>query len=96
MKGVKHDTGKPDMTLVPTLAIEQMVRVMEFGAQKYGRDNWRHVQGAERRYLAASLRHIFAHLRGELRDAESGEPHLAHALTCLAFVLELDAVSKQD
>jgi len=86
-RGAKHDDGKPDYTLLPLAALEPVVRVLEHGERKYSRDNWQHVPEPQRRYLAAALRHLAAHQRGEALDPESGQPHLAHAACCLIFLL---------
>ena len=87
--GSKHDTGKPLMGAVPPNALSAVARVLTFGAEKYGRDNWRQVESAETRYLDAALRHINAYQRGEAVEPESGESHLAHAVCSLMFMLEL-------
>lgn len=87
--GSKHDSGKPLMGAVPPNALLAVAKVLTFGAEKYGRDNWRQVESAETRYLDAALRHINAYQRGEAVDLESGESHMAHAVCSLMFVLEL-------
>ncbi len=87
--GVKYDARKPDWTLMPWLGLVEVVRVLEYGAAKYSRDNWKFVADARRRYLAAAFRHMTAFAEGERNDAESGLHHLAHAATCLLFVLRL-------
>lgn len=87
--GSKHDSGKPLMGAVPPNALLAVARVLTFGAEKYGRDNWRQVESAETRYMDAALRHLNAYQRGEAVDQESGESHLAHAVCSLMFVLEL-------
>ena len=87
--GSKHDSGKPLMGAVPPNALLAVARVLTFGAEKYGRDNWRQVENAEMRYLDAALRHINAYQRGEAVDPESGESHLAHAVCSLMFMLEM-------
>lgn len=87
--GSKHDTGKPLMGAVPPNALLAVAKVLTFGAEKYGRDNWRQVENAETRYLDAALRHINAYQRGELADPESGESHLTHAVCSLMFMLEM-------
>lgn len=89
--GRKDDLGKLRYDLVPLLAEEQMVAVLTFGAKKYSPDGWRTVPNAKARYHAALRRHVAAWARGEKLDSESGLPHLAHALCCLAFLTELDA-----
>ena len=87
--GSKHDTGKPLMGAIPPNALLAVAKVLTFGAEKYGRDNWRQVESAETRYLDAALRHINAYQRGESVDPESGESHLAHAVCSLMFMLEM-------
>jgi len=89
-EGRKYDQGKPDYTLLPWEAVEEVVRVLDFGAKKYARDNWRYVDNAETRYLAAAIRHLAAHARGEVADAETGISHLAHAGCCVLFLLALE------
>lgn len=82
--GVKHDQDKPRMDLLDPEALEGVARVLSFGARKYAEHNWR--KGlAISRLLGAALRHIFAHLRGEDLDPESGLMHLDHAACCLMF-----------
>ena len=87
--GVKFDAGKPPLSLVSRVALEEEARVMDFGAKKYGRDNWR--KGMDfSRLTDAALRHIYAFADGEDKDKETGLSHLAHARCCLAFLLEYE------
>ncbi len=84
--GIKHDNGKPSLALLPTEALEEIAKVMDFGAKKYDADNWR--GGFTYRRVASSLlRHIFAWLKGEDLDPESGLSHLAHAGCNVLFLL---------
>lgn len=89
---VKHDEQKPRPELLPPRAIEEVSAVLAYGARKYSADNWRRAtpDEARPRYVGAALRHLFAYLKGERNDPESGYPHLAHAVTSLLFVLERD------
>lgn len=87
----KHDQDKPRYDLLPPAAIEEMVKVLTFGAKKYAPDNWRTVPDAKSRYTAALLRHTFAMLRGERRDPETGLHHSAHIMCCASFIAELDS-----
>lgn len=91
MIGVKHDAGKRQWRLLPWRALEQVVLVLEYGAQKYSEENWRIVPDAKRRYIDAALRHLIAYAGGEEVDAESGLPHLACAVCSMLFLLELIA-----
>lgn len=88
-KGMKFDSGKLDYTLVPWDGMDEVVKVLEFGAKKYARDNWKHVEHAETRYLAAAFRHIIKYNEGEATDKETGLSHLAHATCCMLFLLSL-------
>jgi hypothetical protein len=64
-----------------------VLRVLEFGAKKYGAENWREVPDARRRYYDAADRHLRAWWEGEALDPDTGESHLAHAACCLLFLL---------
>lgn len=89
-KALKYDDGKPDMSLLPPVAIVEISKVWSFGSQKYADFNWQH--GFKwRRPIAAALRHIFAWLSGQSTDPESGLPHLAHAACCLMMVIHFEA-----
>lgn len=86
-EAVKADSGKPDWSLVPFEALEGMVRVLEFGANKYSRNNWMTNGGfSYRRVLTACMRHLFAYLSGEDKDPESGLSHIHHAQCNLLFL----------
>jgi len=66
--------------LVPFQEItDAYVRVAEFGARKYAPWNWS--KGLARVQLCCSLlRHVFAYIRGEDHDPESGLMHTDHIL----------------
>lgn len=78
LEGVKHDSGKARMELLPAEALDDIAQVFAFGAKKYGDYNWRGGIKVSR-LVGALLRHTFAYLRGETNDPESGLPHIAHA-----------------
>jgi hypothetical protein len=83
-KGMKFDHEKPDWSLLDLDRVEEVVRVLTYGAKKYSPDNWKHVE--PHRYLSAAMRHIAAFQRGEAEDSETGISHLAHAQCCLHFL----------
>ncbi len=86
MEGIKHDEGKPRLDLLPTKALEEVSKVLAFGADKYGDYNW--MKGMRwTRLSAACLRHLFAWMRGERSDEESGISHLSHAACCILFLI---------
>ena len=90
LTGVKYDEEKPRMHLLPPKATIEVAKVLTFGAQKYDEQNWRKLENLQNRYTSGALRHIFAHMDGEKLDPESGISHLAHALCCLLFKLEIE------
>ena len=93
MSGTKFDQGKPDLTMVSRTFVEQVAKVMMFGATKYGRDNY--LEGMSvLRLLAAAQRHIKAFEDGEDTDPESNLNHLAHAAANLNMIMNLERHSK--
>ena len=88
MVGLKYDSEKPKMYLLPPKAILEVSKVLTFGASKYGEKNWALVENHQDRYSGAALRHLFSHLDGEELDEETNLNHLAHAICCLLFKLE--------
>jgi hypothetical protein len=88
--GRKDDGGKIRVDLLPIGALQEVARVLTFGANKYGANNWQNVEPRSR-YYGAALRHLFARGRGETHDSESGLPHLAHAACCILFLLSAEA-----
>lgn len=88
--GVKFDQDKPQWTLVPFKAFDEVVKVLTIGAKKYAPDNWKKVPNARQRYIDAAFRHMSAYASGEKLDAETGKSHLAHAMCCFLFLLAFD------
>ena len=86
--GRKDDTGKAPFSLLPWAGVQQILKVLAYGAKKYAPENWRKVPDGRRRYFDAALRHLTAWYGGEDLDPESGLPHLAHAGCCVLFLLE--------
>lgn len=84
--GLKYDEGKLLMSLVDPRYVEDIAKVLTFGAAKYKPDSWQTVEDAERRYTDALLRHTMAHLKGEYLDPESGLTHLSHMATNIMFL----------
>jgi hypothetical protein len=86
-KALKYDAEKTRHELLSDLAIDELARVLTFGAKKYAADNWR--KGMEwRRLIGAARRHISEFSKGIDLDPETGLSHLAHAMCCLMFAEE--------
>lgn len=83
--GVKYDQNKPRMDLLDADFLEDVAKVLTFGAEKYEAHNWR--KGISySRLIAAAYRHLGAINRGEDIDPESGLPHSAHLGCCVMFL----------
>lgn len=93
-EGVKYDGEKPKMHLLPPKAIIEVAKVLTFGANKYDEENWKKLEDLQSRYTSGALRHIFAHMDGEDLDSESNVSHVAHAICCLLFKLEIELEQK--
>ena len=89
--GAKLDQGKPDASLLFMFgkALTAVAAVGTFGAQKYTRGGWQHVDGGRDRYTAALLRHLFKEHYGS-NDPDSGLLHAAHAAWNALARLELE------
>jgi hypothetical protein len=91
--GEKFDSEKDRWDLLPMDAIEQVVKILTYGAKKYADNNWQKVEPFGDRYYAALMRHLVAHRMGEKVDPESGQLHIAHA-TCNAIFLLWNELNK--
>ena len=85
-QALRYNQGKLEWSLVDFDSLEGLVRVLEYGAHKYARNNWK--KGMPVTQVSESLmRHLFAFLRGEDVDPESGCRHLSHVM-CNTMFLE--------
>lgn len=86
-EGVKFDSERVQLQLLPPAALHEIAAVLTFGARKY--DEWNWAKGIKAgRLVRAALGHIWAWWAGEENDPESGLPHLAHAGCCILFLLD--------
>jgi hypothetical protein len=94
--GAKREKLSSRYDLFPIEAISAYSRVAEFGAIKYEPWNW--AKGLPRMQIAASLiRHLWAYMRGEDNDPESGLAHTDHILwNAVALVYHHDRGMEDD
>jgi hypothetical protein len=90
MEGTKHDVAKSEWALLPWEPLEEVVKVLMRGAEKYAPNNWKHVPNGKYRYMNALMRHLISYQRGETNDPEFGLSHLAHAMCNCLFLLWFD------
>lgn len=95
-QAARMNQGKPELDCLLDFprAMEAFCRVMEVGAAKYDRDNWKLGGKPDSEYLAAALRHMMAHRAakepGDLFADDTGCLHIAHAMWNLAALIELN------
>ena len=86
---IKHDQNyleKPPMELLSGRVLEEMAKVLGYGAQKYEPWNWN--KGFKySRLISGVMRHLMAFKRKEDLDPETGLSHLAHAMCGLMILL---------
>ncbi len=91
---VKQDNGKLRYDLMPFDALDKVAEILTYGIKKYPKpeENWRVNSTKEDipRYKAALLRHYSSMAQGEVFDAESGLPHMAHIATNSLFIIALE------
>ncbi len=82
--GVRFNEGKPRWSLVHYQSMVPMIRVLEYGAEKYDDHNWK--KGlVPVEVLECLQRHVAALMDGEEFDKESGQPHIGHILCNAMF-----------
>lgn len=74
---MRHNEGKAQYSLIDLTKLEPCARVLEFGAKKYSRDNWKKGMNQDK-IIDSLLRHIAAIQSGEDIDQESGLSHIGH------------------
>lgn len=91
---MKFDTGKLQYSLIPSVALEELAKVLGYGAKKYKANNWKNVDDKSR-YVDALYRHLEAWRSGKSVDHESGLSHLSHAITNIAFLIYFEDIENQ-
>lgn len=87
-------SDKLPLHLWPTTATALGCLGLLDGMLKYGRSNFRAIGVRASIYYDACRRHLDAWFEGEDCDPDSGLPHLAHALACLAILVDAQAAGK--
>lgn len=87
--GLKFDQDKLQYSLMSIHAIEEMLKVLQYGAKKYGARNWE--KGLKySRVIDATYRHLGDYLKGIRIDPETGLPTMAHVMCNIMFLLHYE------
>ena len=90
----RFNDNKIKWSLVSWKALEPMVKVLMFGANKYSPNNWQ--KGLKYSEISDSLqRHLNAFMEGQDDDPESKLSHLGHIL-CNAMFLSWMFIFRKD
>lgn len=84
-KALRYNVGKPQLSLVDLGCLEPCAHVLEYGATKYSRDNWKKGMKVST-ILDSLLRHIADLQQGKIIDAESQQLIIGH-IQCNALFL---------
>jgi len=82
-KALRYNEWKLQWHLLHIPFIEWVIKVLEFGAEKYSPDNWKKPMDRNT-VLDSQMRHQAALMKGEEIDSDSGLPHIYH-LACNAM-----------
>ena len=86
MSATKNDTDKPDVSLIPEIAMNELAYALMLGENKYGRYNY--CKGMKiTRLIAAAIRHLNKINNGEDMDPESGHSHWGNVMACCTMAL---------
>ncbi len=85
---------KPPLHLIPATALAHLSMALKNGAQRYGPYNWREQGITVSTYISAAERHLAAYFNGEQAAGDSGVHHLAHAMACMAILLDAEEAGK--
>jgi len=82
---------KPSLRFVPMAPVYMMGQAMADGGVKYGPFNWREQPVNASVYYDAALRHMTQWYLGNDRASDSNVHHLAHAMACMAILLDAES-----
>lgn len=89
-------SNKVPIHLWPSTATIQGAMALLYGALLYGRTNYRVIGVRASIYYDAAWRHLAAWFEGEDNDPDSGLCHLAHAIACIAILIDAKAAKKMN
>jgi len=86
-QGLRFNTGKTRLDLIPAFANEQFGKVLTKGSEKYSERNWEKGMSWDK-VISSMKRHVAKIERGEDYDEETGLLHSAHVMCNAAFLTE--------
>lgn len=92
----RFNSGKPRWSLLHFNSLEPLVRAMEYGEGKYGRDNWKKTMDLKE-LIDCNLRHLTKLSDGEEFDKESGVHHMGHVIAnSMMYMFHYNLINNRD
>ena len=88
METLRYDNEKNRLDLISPIFIEELGKVLTYGANKYAPNNWRFTGMDWSRCIGSLKRHLNEFEKGIDIDPESGLSHLAHIACNVMFLVE--------
>lgn len=85
-RAVRDNAGKPRWSLIPYEQMEPVVRVLEWGARKYGDFNWQKKMDPTE-ILESAQRHTVELFKGNMLDKQTQLHHAAHIISNMLFYM---------
>jgi len=83
--GMKEIKGKLNPLLISPVALEELIKILDFGAKEYSEDSWKGVPYVE--YIKAIFRHLLQIMFGKYVDDKSGFTHFGHIMCNAMFLI---------
>lgn len=94
-KAIRHNEGKPRWSLVDFESLEPLVRVLEFGENKYGAFNWK--KGLDKKeILESAMRHLIKLMSDIPLDEETKLKHEGHIMSNMMFYSYFNLKEEKD
>lgn len=90
--GLRYDTGKNRLELIPAEWPLALGEVLTAGANKYADRNWERGMSWSK-MIGCALRHLYKFMLGERYDPETGCHHLAHCAWNILALMTYDVRS---
>jgi len=84
----QHGALKPNLFLLPLVAMYEWAKAHMLGARKYGAFNWRKNDVCASTYISAAMRHLAQWKEGEDIDEEAQASHLGMVMANCAILLD--------
>lgn len=79
---------KPQLHLIPTIAMQELAASLADGAARYGAYNWRDTRVSASTYISAMMRHTDAYRDGEELTTDSLVTHLGAIMANCSILLD--------